>query len=217
MNTLHFNICQLENSFQLNCNIPNLENRITEKVTGSVEYSCLYWGNHFSQMNADQKRNVEKDLLDFFTKGLVLYWTEVLSLLGRLHIALKSMEFLISGIENKEVSVWANDVYRFVQAFYQPISASTPHIYVSGIPFAPVETKLGKTYLRHFSNVDQIIQVPLSLWTQGLQVMKEHQGWVNCVSNSGDGKYIASGSSDKTIRIWDAVSGAPVLQPLEGH
>jgi len=34
---------------------------------------------------------------------------------------------------------------------------------------------------------------------------------------SPDGRYIISGSHDKTIRIWDAETGAAIGNPLEGH
>ena len=38
------------------------------------------------------------------------------------------------------------------------------------------------------------------------------------VSFSADGRRVVSGSrSDKTVRVWDAVSGECVLGPLEGH
>ena len=40
---------------------------------------------------------------------------------------------------------------------------------------------------------------------------------MSSVSFSGDGSRIVSGSSDKTVRVWDAVSGECVLGPLEGH
>ena len=42
-------------------------------------------------------------------------------------------------------------------------------------------------------------------------------GWVNSVSISADGRRVVSGSDDKTVRVWDAVSGECVLGPLEGH
>ena len=34
---------------------------------------------------------------------------------------------------------------------------------------------------------------------------------------SPDGRYIISGSSDKTIRIWDAETGSSIGKPLEAH
>ena len=37
------------------------------------------------------------------------------------------------------------------------------------------------------------------------------------VSISADGRRVVSGSHDKTVRVWDAVSGECVLGPLEGH
>jgi WD40 repeat protein len=44
-----------------------------------------------------------------------------------------------------------------------------------------------------------------------------HSGPVNCVAFSPDGKHIVSCASDRTIRVWDAVTGEAVLKPLEGH
>jgi hypothetical protein len=40
--------------------------------------------------------------------------------------------------------------------------------------------------------------------------------WVNSVSYSPDGRYIASGSYDGTIKIWDATTGA-LVRTLTGH
>jgi WD40 repeat protein len=44
--------------------------------------------------------------------------------------------------------------------------------------------------------------------------LRGHEENVNSVSFSHDGLRIVSGSSDGTIRIWDATSGAEVVPPL---
>ncbi|KAJ7153234.1 WD40-repeat-containing domain protein [Mycena filopes] len=44
-----------------------------------------------------------------------------------------------------------------------------------------------------------------------------HSSQVRSVLFSPDGKQIASGSSDHTIRLWDAETGAPMGEPLTGH
>jgi WD40 repeat protein len=47
-------------------------------------------------------------------------------------------------------------------------------------------------------------------------MLEGHSSPVWSVTFSFDGKQIASGSDDKTVRLWDAVTGA-LLQTLEGH
>jgi hypothetical protein len=47
-------------------------------------------------------------------------------------------------------------------------------------------------------------------------ILRGHVGTVRSVTFSPDGKMIASGSDDKTVKIWDAATGT-ILRSLRGH
>ena len=46
--------------------------------------------------------------------------------------------------------------------------------------------------------------------------LSEHEGAVTCLALSCDGKFIASGGTDKSIILWDA-SSKQKLKSLSGH
>ncbi|RLB09987.1 MAG: hypothetical protein DRG27_03795, partial [Deltaproteobacteria bacterium] len=54
------------------------------------------------------------------------------------------------------------------------------------------------------------------LFVKRIRVLKGHRGYVLSVAFSPDGEILASGSSDKTIRLWDVKTGE-CIKVLKGH
>ncbi len=53
-------------------------------------------------------------------------------------------------------------------------------------------------------------------WGAHRQAHARARGWGWSVAFSPDGTRIVSGSSDKTLRLWDATSGQSIGAPLRG-
>ena len=49
-----------------------------------------------------------------------------------------------------------------------------------------------------------------------MKELKGHTDWVTSVAFSPDGKHIVSGSWDKSVQVWDALTGGK-LKELKGH
>ncbi len=65
--------------------------------------------------------------------------------------------------------------------------------------------------------LERAARANLAGWRQrvaGIKALLEHQGSVQCVAFSPDGKYVLTGSQDFTARLWETASGKPVGPPL---
>ncbi|KAG8792121.1 hypothetical protein FRC12_007121 [Ceratobasidium sp. 428] len=213
---LRFNICELETSHILNVDVPSLAQRVQAAVPGYLQYSCLHWYSHIAQSEID----FIADKLELFIFGdSLLYWIEVLSLLDKLEVASTSMLGLSLTKESPQrlvgCSKYANDVYRFVLSFYDAISASTPHLYISALPFAPRLSKLGRAMRSRFPNTLVVTRGAEEDWTSCMRTIS-HPGGVYDVAFSLDGRRIVSACEDGVVRVWDAETGAAIMS-LQGH
>ncbi|KIM90604.1 hypothetical protein PILCRDRAFT_1868 [Piloderma croceum F 1598] len=189
---LRFNICGLETSHCRNTDVLDLTTRI--------------------------KKNILPHLSDFFHHRF-LYWLEVLSLIKGINLAAKILRSILEWNKDKndDIASFANDAIKFVSVFGPPISQSVPHIYLSGLPFAPMKSEVAQHYLPIFPKTLQLKTGKAYYWPSIIGVFEGHIKWVRSVAFSQHGRHIVSGSDDKTIRVWDAETGDVVVGPLQGH
>ncbi|KAG8701958.1 hypothetical protein FRC09_005033 [Ceratobasidium sp. 395] len=213
---LKFNICGLETSYLLNSQVLDLDSRVQDAIRPHLSYSCLYWSSHVA---GAQIGALNDCLRQFLLQTSLVYWIEALSLLGRLKIALSSLLQFTGCImpdDMQDCRAIANDAYRFVLSFYDAISRSTPHLYISALAFAPRNSGVAQRMRAVFPKLLAVIQGTEKEWTPCLRSI-----WVASavlsVAISSDGRRVVSGSEDGTVRIWDAETGDTVLGPLKGH
>ncbi|KAG9089498.1 hypothetical protein FS749_001281 [Ceratobasidium sp. UAMH 11750] len=213
---LEFNICGLETSDRLNCDVPNFDECVQCVVRPYLSYSCLYWSSHVAEAESDV---LNHSIRSFLFGPTLMYWLEVLSLLGKLGAAPTCLlEFMAccSSDRMQDYSIPANDTHRFVLSFYDVISTSTPHLYISALAFAPENSEISRRMRRFFPKLLTVTQGVDKEWTRCLRSISVSSE-VNSVAVSPDSHRIVSGSDDGTVRIWDAETGDPVLEPLKGH
>src|SRR5258706_606000 len=109
------------------------------------------------------------------------------------------------------------DICHFLITFHTPVSFSTPHIYISTRPFLPSQSPLSRMFDREFTRAIKMRVGNPPSWPAPPLEWAGHAAWVRSASYSPNGAHVITGSGDRTIRIWDAKTGAAVGDPLKGH
>ncbi|KIM19778.1 hypothetical protein M408DRAFT_83055, partial [Serendipita vermifera MAFF 305830] len=212
---LQFNISNLKSSYKRNSEIADLEQRIKEWIPSHLIYSAYYWATHLSETIFDPELllNTKNFMQDQF-----LFWLEVLSLTKRVNLGTSIMYQLIEWLGNgKQDDKMARDMKKFIAAFGSVISQSAPHIYLSALPFSPQESVVSKKYMKLYPRTIGIEKGGQKYWPVLQNVLEGHTSSTTSVAFSPDGMRIVSGSSDMTIRIWDAETAEMIAGPFWGH
>jgi NACHT domain len=110
LNNLKFNICKLESSYLANCDVPDLESRISEHIGPALSYACIYWGNHLQYLAFDY--DIFKKLRSLFETKF-LFWLEVLSVKDRVAIASQGLSRMLMWLQ-REVGIFYNPIWHML-------------------------------------------------------------------------------------------------------
>ncbi|KAG2337953.1 WD40 repeat-like protein [Suillus weaverae] len=215
---LRFNICSLENSYLPNSSVPDLEKRVKESIPAELSYSCRFWGAHVSSTTFES--SLAKEVEAFFDGERLLWWLEALALmksLGGSAVTLSSIADWFSGhAEFMHVRDATRDTLRFVRTFATTILRSTPHLYLSALPFAPTQSRMFRKFAAKFPCTPRIVAGHVVNWPQTEKILHAND-IIYSVALSPDGKRIACGLVDGTIQVWDMETGEALWAPLHGH
>ncbi|CCA75727.1 hypothetical protein PIIN_09717 [Serendipita indica DSM 11827] len=215
---LKFNICQLESSFHLNRQIPDIDTRISRFISRRLRYASSHWLFHLAETGDDWRRTLENGVKQMTQTLYVLPWMEILSFTGGVPRAIAGLRAVAdhTGV-NEETSNRITEIRRFIMAFSVPIQDSAPHIYISALPFIPKRSKIRLEALDKYMNTLKVTQGLDEMYPGLPRTLRGHILPVTALAFSSDGSRFTSGSEDTTIQLWDAETGQPLGEPLRGH
>ena len=220
---LERNICRLDGS-RLNRDVKDLSGRMERYIGKPLAYACRYWAEHLSHVLPTESSETLKQMVDRLIRTKLLYWIEVLSLLGDMGTANMSLArvrkwFSVRRLhstghqylQDPQTSPWPDlsnlldDAHRFMIEFSKGIEDSALHVYNSALLFTPRSTTLFETFKHEFRTSVGLLSNRMMTWDSPSKTLKHHSATVT--SNPMDSYFPAFREGIKGLRRLSTPTG----------
>jgi hypothetical protein len=89
---LKFNICNLESSYLLNTEVPDMKSRIQQNIPPHLRYASFHWANHLAVSGFNEE---VMGLVQDFMEKQFLFWLEVMSVTRQMNVTAHMLSLLV--------------------------------------------------------------------------------------------------------------------------
>ena len=109
-----------------------------------------------------------------------------------------------------------SDARRFIIEFRHIIERAPLQVYTSALVFSLRDSVIRKSFSNPMPAWIETLPTVDNSWSSSLQSIKGLSSPIEAIAFSHDGRLLASGSEDNSVRLWDPATGSS-LDTLEGH
>ncbi|KIL58540.1 hypothetical protein M378DRAFT_86348, partial [Amanita muscaria Koide BX008] len=194
------------------------DEQIQKKIPQHLRYACAYWVNHLEVANMEDEALMNG--LERFAYEHMLYWLEVLSLIGKLDSAHRAIGVVLRLLDTAQTSTSSDldqllsDALRFISKFNEIIKRSALHTYYSALPFTPTNSLLYHRYIKEAEHNICSVEGGPEKW-DALVANLRHGEPVDAIKFSLDSTLLVSWLSDRTVWLWDS-GNAELIDRFDG-